>query len=75
MFIVGFLVSITFIWQERKILGRLMDRRGTQVGVLGLFQNFADGLKVFIKEIIIPDEVDKQLLQRWPRSSSSACPS
>ena len=58
VFIVGFLVSITLIWEERKILGRLMDRRGTQVGVLGLFQNFADGLKTFIKEIIIPTEVD-----------------
>jgi len=58
VFICGFLVSITLIWQERKVLGRLMDRRGTQVGVLGLFQNFADGLKAFIKEIIIPTEVD-----------------
>jgi len=58
VFIVGFLISITFIWEERKILGRLMDRRGTQVGVLGLFQNFADGLKAFVKEIIIPKDVD-----------------
>ncbi|MEM0448822.1 MAG: NADH-quinone oxidoreductase subunit NuoH [Methanomassiliicoccales archaeon] len=66
VFIVGFLISITFIWQERKMLGRLMDRRGTQVGVLGLFQNFADGLKTFIKEHIIPEEVDKQLFDLAP---------
>jgi NADH-quinone oxidoreductase subunit H len=66
VFIVGFLVSITFIWEERKILGRLMDRRGTQVGFLGLFQNFADGLKTFIKEHIVPDEVDKQLFNLAP---------
>jgi NADH-quinone oxidoreductase subunit H len=66
VFIVGFLISITFIWEERKILGRLMDRRGTQVGVLGLFQNFADGLKAFIKEIIIPDDVDKWLYNMAP---------
>ena len=66
VFIVGFLVSITFIWQERKILGRLMDRRGTQVGVLGLFQNFADGLKAFIKEIIIPKDVDKWVYDAAP---------
>jgi NADH-quinone oxidoreductase subunit H len=66
VFIVGFLISITFIWQERKTLGRLMDRRGTQVGFLGLFQNFADGLKTFIKEHIIPDEVDKQLFNLAP---------
>ena len=66
VFIVAFLVSITFIWEERKILGRLMDRRGTQVGVLGLFQNFADGLKAFIKEIIIPTEVDKWIYNAAP---------
>ncbi|MDD1747732.1 MAG: NADH-quinone oxidoreductase subunit NuoH, partial [Methanomassiliicoccales archaeon] len=66
VFIVGFLVSITFIWEERKVLGRLMDRRGTQVGFLGLFQNFADGLKTFIKEHIIPDDVDKQLFNLAP---------
>ncbi|HPT75033.1 MAG TPA: NADH-quinone oxidoreductase subunit H, partial [Methanomassiliicoccaceae archaeon] len=40
--IVGMLVSITLIWQERKMLGRFMDRVGTQVGPFGLFQNFAD---------------------------------
>jgi NADH-quinone oxidoreductase subunit H len=66
VFIVGFLVSITFIWEERKVLGRLMDRRGTQVGVLGLFQNFADGLKAFVKEIIIPTEVDKWVYDAAP---------
>jgi NADH-quinone oxidoreductase subunit H len=66
VFIVGFLISITFIWQERKSLGRIMDRRGTQVGVLGLFQNFADGLKAFIKEIIIPVEVDHRVFDWMP---------
>jgi len=66
VFIVGFLISITLIWQERKVLGRLMDRRGTQVGVLGLFQNFADGLKTFIKEIIIPTEVDEWVYNAAP---------
>jgi NADH-quinone oxidoreductase subunit H len=66
VFITGFLVSITFIWQERKTLGRLMDRRGTQVGALGLFQNFADGFKAFIKEIIIPKDVDKWVYDAAP---------
>jgi NADH-quinone oxidoreductase subunit H len=52
------LVSITLIWQERKMLGRLMDRRGTQVGPIGLFQNFADALKVLVKEHIVPEAAD-----------------
>src|SRR5690554_242552 len=44
--IVGMLVSITLIWQDRKMMGRFMDRVGTQVGPFGLFQNFADAFKV-----------------------------
>jgi NADH-quinone oxidoreductase subunit H len=58
VFVVGMLVSITLIWQERKMLGRLMDRRGTQVGPIGLFQNFADALKVLVKEHIVPEAAD-----------------
>ncbi|MEM2944586.1 MAG: NADH-quinone oxidoreductase subunit NuoH [Methanomassiliicoccales archaeon] len=61
LFIVGFLIAITMIWQERKTLGRLMDRRGAMVvGPAGYFQNIADGLKTFLKEIIIPEKADKK---------------
>jgi NADH-quinone oxidoreductase subunit H len=60
-FVGAFLVGLTVIWQERKTLGRIMDRRGTQVGMLGLFQNFADGIKTLLKEIIIPKEADEKL--------------
>lgn len=60
LFIVGFLVAITMIWQERKTLGRLMDRRGAMVvGPAGYFQNIADGLKTFLKETIIPENVER----------------
>jgi len=60
-FVGAFLVGLTVIWQERKTLGRIMDRRGTQVGMIGLFQNFADGIKCLLKEIIIPKEADEKL--------------
>jgi len=56
--IVGMLVAITLIWMERKALGRFMDRRGTQVGPIGLFQNFADAFKVLMKEYIVPKSAD-----------------
>ena len=59
--VAALLVGITCIWQERKILGRIMDRRGTQVGMLGLFQNFADAIKTLLKEQIIPRDADKKL--------------
>jgi len=57
--VVGLIIAITMIWQERKTLGRLMDRRGTMVGPLGYFQQIADGLKTFLKEIILPDAADE----------------
>lgn len=66
VFVVGMLVSITLIWQERKTLGRLMDRRGTQTGPIGLFQNFADALKVLVKEIIIPESADELVYNAAP---------
>ncbi|MFP4545898.1 MAG: NADH-quinone oxidoreductase subunit NuoH [Methanomassiliicoccales archaeon] len=53
---VGMIIAITMIWQERKTLGRLMDRRATRVGPLGYFQQIADGLKTFLKEIILPEK-------------------
>lgn len=52
---VGVLISL---WEERKILGRMMDRRGTQVGLKGFLQCVADGLKTFMKENVIPKKVD-----------------
>ena len=60
LLVVGFIVAITMIWQERKTLGRLMDRRGAMVvGPVGYFQNIADGLKTLLKEYIIPEKADK----------------
>mgnify|MGYP000993593991 CR=1 FL=1 len=64
--IVGMLVAITLIWQERKMLGRFMDRVGTQVGPFGLFQNFADAFKVLVKEYIVPDAADRLIYPLAP---------
>jgi len=60
IFAVGFIVNLTMIWEERKVLGRMMDRRATRVGPLGYFQNLADGLKTFLKENITPSSADKK---------------
>lgn len=61
IFAVGFVVNLTMIWEERKILGRLMDRRATRIGPLGYFQCLADGLKTFMKENISPKAVDHKI--------------
>lgn len=61
IFGVGFVVNLTMIWEERKILGRTMDRRATRIGPLGYFQCLADGLKTFCKENIAPKAIDKKV--------------
>src|SRR5213080_4922291 len=45
---------------ERKILGRMQNRYGpNRVGPFGLFQPVADGIKMLIKEDIVPVRADK----------------
>ena len=40
---------------ERKIIGNLQKRRGPNlIGIVGLFQPLADGVKLLLKELVIP---------------------
>ena len=50
------------IYTERKIWAAMALRRGPNVvGPFGLMQSFADGLKVFLQETIIPSAANKGL--------------
>ncbi|HEX4694039.1 NADH-quinone oxidoreductase subunit NuoH [Sphingomonas sp.] len=50
------------IYADRKIWAAMALRRGPNVvGPLGLMQSFADGLKVFLQETIIPSAANKGL--------------
>lgn len=56
LLIIPLLISIAFLTLfERKILGSFQRREGPNVvGFLGLLQPLADGLKLVLKETIIP---------------------
>lgn len=59
--IVPVLVAVAFFTLlERKIMASIQRRRGPNVvGILGVLQPFADGLKLLIKETIIPSRANK----------------
>jgi NADH-quinone oxidoreductase subunit H len=55
------------IYADRKIWASIALRRGPNVvGPLGLLQSFADGLKVFLQETIIPSSANKGLFLLAP---------
>ncbi len=58
--LIPLLVSIAYLTlAERKVLGYIQCRKGPNVvGLYGVLQPLADGLKLFIKEIIIPNHAN-----------------
>nr|WJJ70253.1 NADH dehydrogenase subunit 1 [Agalma elegans] len=58
--VVPVLISVAYLTlAERKILGYTQSRKGPNVvGIYGLLQPLADGVKLFCKEIVIPNHVN-----------------
>lgn len=53
------LISVAYLTlAERKVIGYSQTRKGPNiVGVYGLLQPLADGIKLFSKEMVIPNHV------------------
>lgn len=68
--LIGFLLvsAIFSVWLERKVAGRIQDRLGpTRVGgKFGWLQTLADGIKLLVKEDIIPAPADQMLFRLGP---------
>ena len=62
IFVFLMLTTIMMIWAERRIIGRMQQRPGpNRVGPFGMGQGLADGVKLMLKEDLIPAIVDKPL--------------
>ena len=67
MILFAMLIAIILVWVERKVVARFQDRLGpNRIGPFGIFQPFADIVKLIIKEDIIPVGADKAIFNMAP---------
>lgn len=59
--VIPIMLSVAYLtYFERKVIGAMQQRRGPNVvGPFGLLQPIADGLKLFLKETIIPSSANR----------------
>ena len=63
IFLVTLVVAMYSTYGERKVAAFMQDRRGpNRAGPFGLLQPLADGVKMFMKEEIIPQPPIKRSL-------------
>jgi NADH-quinone oxidoreductase subunit H len=60
IFLILVLLTLFNIWAERRVVARMQHRIGPNVnGPFGLLQSLADGVKLALKEDVIPKAADK----------------
>src|ERR1043165_506180 len=69
----GLIITAYVIYGERKVGGHMQARMGpNRAGPIGLFQSFADLIKMLKKETTVPGEADKVVFYIAPVAASFA---
>ena len=74
IFVFCVLCTLMAVWGERRIVARMQMRLGpNRVGKFGLLQALADGVKLALKEDLIPAAADKIVFIVAPIISATTC--
>ena len=74
VFIICVVSTLLAVWTERRVLAKMQLRTGpNRVGPFGLIQSLADGVKLALKEDIIPAAADKVVFIAAPIIATSMC--
>jgi NADH-quinone oxidoreductase subunit H len=74
VFVICVVSTLLAVWTERRVLAKMQVRTGpNRVGKFGLLQSLADGVKLALKEDIIPAAADKIVFIIAPVIAAAMC--
>ena len=74
VFVLCVVLTLMSVWGERRIVARMQMRLGpNRVGPFGLLQSLADGVKLALKEDLLPKAADRIVFVIAPVISATTC--
>ncbi len=67
IFVVGLVGTMLMVWFERKVISGMQNRIGpNKAGPFGILQTLADGIKLFFKEDLVPEQASRFVFKLAP---------